>query len=550
MKKKSLLKRIAALAMSAAMALGMVSVANAATIDGTRTGTLQIQKYKTGTNVTSPEEGDAIVGVTFKYVKVGDFALTDGNVNGFTLETNLENLLTPTPIKDKDGNDVTVDNKKVYDGSAVQNALKAELATKRKQIETLAAKGSTLTTGADGYTNKANDLALGLYLVVETAAPAEVVSPADPFIVSIPILETAADGSQSWKYDVLAQPKNDTDNKQPSPKKTVTDTVTEKVNDNTTRNTASIGDVLTYTLSTNIINNFGTLAKLGFTDTMSKGLTLVNQKGADIADLNDVSKDVFVVEGLAKDAIEYTTITDNVRFKAVKNTDDNTTKLTITFENPDENIKGTYTNIKVSYKARINKDAVVGGDGNKNEAELEYGNKDTAAQEIGSVKVYTYGFTLQKKDENDAALAGATFKLYDAATGGNEVGFYTAIDENNNVKGKKVSEVITYDPSETATDEEKAMKGQASFYGLAAGTYYLEETKAPAGYNLLKERVAVTVSADTTANGVDITIVNTKGFTLPTTGGMGTVIFTIGGIVIMLGAALMLIRANKKSKAN
>ena len=80
-------------------------------------------------------------------------------------------------------------------------------------------------------------------------------------------------------------------------------------------------------------------------------------------------------------------------------------------------------------------------------------------------------------------------------------------------------------------------------------TYYLKETKAPDGYTLLKDPIEIKISGSTKL-GSQINIVNTKGFDLPTTGGAGTIIFTVGGITIMLGAAFLLIRANKKSKAN
>lgn len=109
--------------------------------------------------------------------------------------------------------------------------------------------------------------------------------------------------------------------------------------------------------------------------------------------------------------------------------------------------------------------------------------------------------------------------------------------------GNAVTEVTTGDD------------GQANFYGLKAGTYYLEEIKAPEGYNILKDRVEIVVSEDTTVfvegeETADITIVNTKGFTLPTTGGMGTTIFTIGGVILMAGAAVLIIRMNRKEREN
>ena len=90
--------------------------------------------------------------------------------------------------------------------------------------------------------------------------------------------------------------------------------------------------------------------------------------------------------------------------------------------------------------------------------------------------------------------------------------------------------------------------GAATFAGLEDGTYYLRETVAPSGYNLLDSDVECVVNHDTdvTTNkpvGVSLTkqIQNTSGTILPSTGGIGTTIFYIAGGVLLIGAAILLI---------
>ena len=98
MKKRNLLKRVAALAMSAMMVLGMTATTSAAepepTINATE-GTLQIEKLVNGSYNGTTDTGTPIPDVTFNYVSVGGFELTaDNHVNGFTITEGLKNLLT------------------------------------------------------------------------------------------------------------------------------------------------------------------------------------------------------------------------------------------------------------------------------------------------------------------------------------------------------------------------------------------------------------------------------------------------------------------------
>ena len=94
-------------------------------------------------------------------------------------------------------------------------------------------------------------------------------------------------------------------------------------------------------------------------------------------------------------------------------------------------------------------------------------------------------------------------------------------------------------------------EGKASFCGLAYGTYYIVETKAPAGYNLLSEPIEARINelshrADEELNST-ILVVNTR-FVLPETGGMGTTLFTVAGLGILSCAAIILILNHKKGR--
>lgn len=163
---------------------------------------------------------------------------------------------------------------------------------------------------------------------------------------------------------------------------------------------------------------------------------------------------------------------------------------------------------------------------------------------------YVYGFNLQKykNDTTDGnELDGAEFRLFDASTGGNEIllikhsdGYYSVPDSAQKAQYPKYVNIEA---------------GYAEIRGLKEGTYYLEEVKAPAGYNPLTERLAVTVgkAADYDLDGVidsTVKVVNNTGVLLPETGGIGTTIFYVVGGLLMAGAVVLLITKKKMSANN
>jgi len=77
--------------------------------------------------------------------------------------------------------------------------------------------------------------------------------------------------------------------------------------------------------------------------------------------------------------------------------------------------------------------------------------------------------------------------------------------------------------------------------GLEYGTYYIKETKAPAGYNLLGEVKEIVINEVTHLDENTVTVLNKSGAVLPETGGIGTTWFIVTGAVLVLGAAIILI---------
>ena len=195
------------------------------------------------------------------------------------------------------------------------------------------------------------------------------------------------------------------------------------------------------------------------------------------------------------------------------------------------------TVIVVTYEAMLNENAVVGIDPNTNKAILKYGeNNDLETTPDETTVTYTYDFTLEKIDGTDKQrLDGAEFKLYDAAVGGKKISFVYD-DANNTYRVAKPGE-------ENATDT--IVVGSATISGLAGKDYWLEETKAPDGYNMLTDRVQVTFNEVTdnfaASDFEDRKIENQAGTLLPSTGGMGTTVIYVVGAALVIGAGIVLV---------
>lgn len=285
--------------------------------------------------------------------------------------------------------------------------------------------------------------------------------------------------------------------------------------------------------------------KLVITDTMSKGL--------------DFNKDSLIVK-LGNYVVPNTNDSNyTVGIVGADNKDEDTT-ITITFENlyalkGEDGVNPWKTadgkdiiphdggNLILEYTAELNEGAVIGAAGNPNEVYMQYSNNPNSdsmgKSETDRVVVFTYRLVVNKVDDKNQPLEGAAFTLYKNDFGG---------------EWNKVKEIAVADGQTTF-----------SFAGLDDGEYKLVETATPAGYNKIEdqgfnivathdnatlqltdlngERISGTIelTANPDAGELNTTIVNERGLTLPSTGGIGTTIFYVLGGVLVCGAVVLLI---------
>lgn len=318
--------------------------------------------------------------------------------------------------------------------------------------------------------------------------------------------------------------------------------------------TVNIGDVVTYTVKGSIPDTTGyDQYQYIIHDELSTGLDFVSD-----------AKGTVLGEGA-------TTVNVTVAFTDTGVTDASTAPTTATLDTANKRkmsldlsswVKNNQANkgkeFTVTYYAKVNKDAVVT---EKNKATLEYGNKpgETTTTTPSEAKTPTYPLDINKikAGTTDDRLAGAKFSLYnsksDATSGTNAI----------KVTGSNGNYVVDPTSENTVFESVKSIDGQKynlRVNGLAEGTYYLVETKAPDGFNKLTApiEVKITKSTDTDANnwtiskdGTDetdkiIDVENSTGSILPSTGGMGTIAFTVVAALLVLGVAVSFIRDRKK----
>ena len=194
----------------------------------------------------------------------------------------------------------------------------------------------------------------------------------------------------------------------------------------------------------------------------------------------------------------------------------------------------TATKITITYSATVNANAQVGTDPNTNEAILNYGENNDVTTTPAKTETFTYDFAISKVDSESQPLTGAEFSLYAQETGGDPIALVD--NGNGNYRVATDEEIATADATTTTIVVNGG--GKATVSGLAGKTYWLEETKAPDGYNMLENRQKV---AFDTNDLEDVTITNLAGDVLPATGGMGTTIFYVVGGTLVVAAAVLLI---------
>lgn len=303
---------------------------------------------------------------------------------------------------------------------------------------------------------------------------------------------------------------------------------------------AEVGETVNYTIKGKVPDHTGfTKYTYLITDTMSEGLTF--------------KQDVTVTVG-GTDVTSACTITYNV--------DNNANKFTVSIPVRDYTIGAE---ILVTYTALVNENAVAKI--SKNSATLTYSNNPSDSTKTDTTTtveetVYSSKIAIEKVEKLAAdatatpkKLKDAEFVLYKKAptdTDPNAIQYYKKWDDTDTTKA--VSWVNTIAEATTVKTDEN---GEASFEGLANGTYYLVETKAPAGYNQLTEAQKVEVhdgehNAPVTSETqltVTAKVENQAGTLLPSTGGMGTTIFYVLGAVLVVGAGVLLVTKKRMSQS-
>lgn len=281
-------------------------------------------------------------------------------------------------------------------------------------------------------------------------------------------------------------------------------------------------------------------AKIG--DTVEFKITIHVEAGAQSYKVTDtMEKGLSFISGSVK--IDNETLNDNNATLTLKQNDGDPTFTLAFADSYVANKVGQ--DIVVTYTATLNENAVVAG--NKNSATLHYSNKQTVNKETTT---YTYEFDLLKVDGADHKLLnGAEFKLYDAENGGSVIKVVPVAGGYRVANGDETGAVDTI-----------KVDGKVHISGLDKTTYWLEETKAPDGYNKLTERKPVnltngsnntTLTSDTWSEADHgVAVENNAGAILPGTGGMGTTLFYVIGGGLMVAAVVLLVTKKRMEHKN
>ena len=600
-------KRLWALLLAVVMALGLITTAFAApTIDSGRKASLSLYKYDitaasadgawdTASYVSTGVQDDAVTdklaqyaiqGVEFTYLRVADIAMNNelvdgqrqvGVLYGFAEDTVLQaiGLTAADAHKSENGTRYYTADKL---NKAMSDALAANATTVKNALEIAVRNGGAMPETDENGHSKVGGLEQGLYLVVETRVPENVISTCNPFFVSLPM--TTMDG-KNWNYDVTVYPKNQTGN--PTLEKTVREGKNSTGKNGGTGDiadgyahtaTASVGDVVDYqiisTLPT-ITSKATSLTAYTFVDTMSEGIRY---------NRSDVIIEFFRDAGCTDQITAWDA--DSGKFAVSYDDAQNTMTIGMTETgladiNESESVytgsvKRGYSDctMRITYAATLTAGAKLGDSDNPNEVVLTWKRTNTGYFDTlqDCCHVYTYGVDVLKQfSDGKGDLANVHFLLHNDTDGY----FVTAelVDGVYHVTGHEAKE-------SKATVFVPNGEGHIRVMGLEVDTYTLTETATDKGYVLLKDGVEIVIAtaesdsacetcgvklltASGTVNGdavdmedgnaiVPLTVINNPGFDLPKTGGYGTWMFTVGGCMLLGVAAFIVVRGRKHNR--
>ena len=601
-------KRLWALLLAMVMALGLISTAFAApTIDLGRKASLSLYKYDitaasedgawdTASYVSTGVQDDAVTdklaqyaiqGVEFTYLRVASISTYSqresgqykvGVLYGFADDAVLRAIGLTKADAYKRGNGVFYFTSDKL-SKAMSDALTANATTVKNALEIAVQNGGKAMpeTDANGH-SKVGGLEQGLYLVVETRVPENVISTCNPFFVSLPM--TTIDG-KDWNYDVTVYPKNQTGS--PDLEKTVREDKNSTGKNGGTGDiadgyahtaTASVGDVVEYqiisTLPT-ITSKATSLTTYTFADTLREGIRY---------NRSDVVIEFFRDAGCT----DQITAWDEDSGKFVVSYDDAANTMTIGMTetglaeiNESESVytgsvKRGYSDctMRITYTATLTADAQLGDNDNPNEVVLTWKRTNTGYFDMlqDCCHVYTYGVDVLKQfSDGKGDLTNVHFLLH------NDTDDVYVIAEQRDgmyyVKGftGKKADATTFVPNDS---------GHIIVNGLEDDTYTMTETATDKGYVLLKDGIEIVITAAEgesacetcgvkllTASGsvngdavdmesgnaiVPLTVINNPGFDLPKTGGYGTWMFTVGGCMLLGVAAFIVVRGRKHNR--
>lgn len=522
---KKLLKQLLAVTTAIMMAITLLpAMANAESTFTQSTGRFRILK--------TDKDKKGLSGAEFKYYKVYDIDSNTGAISKNSKFENVPNL--PDELSGKNAEDL-----------AWANTLKNYIATNNKNAANnkIEADG-ILTTDTNGHTGYVENASFGYYLIVETKAPAQqgdkTYVTGDPFFLALP---GVAGGK--WSYDVTSEPKINEEGISGPEKKILTTDSNGEIKP-VSANDVHVGDYIQYQIKVRVpqftdksFDVTDNMPKITITDTMSKNLTFVN---------DDSHPVTVTVNNQTKTAEQYNLT------PGTKGSNNSYTAFTATLQANDGFTKNDCgKDVIITYFARVD-----GIDNNKDSNTSDLQNSasvkvnDDSDIPGGRTDSYTYGIELRK------TLAGVNLKedekvyfdLYEKKDG-----TYTKVTDLGNVVSANKTTGTDQNNGQFVTTKDKSI----IIKGLSLGKYALKETKTVGGYTLLTKYVEFNLvdanlngklddaeGNDTDSNILLKTVDNKKGFSMPGTGGMGTYIFTIGGLVVMAGAVLLLVSSKKK----